>query len=63
METARINRAMERIASAAGRIATSARADRPTREDADLANRHERMRKEAASALEELDQLLAALEP
>jgi len=62
MEPERINRAMDRIAAAAERIAASARNAAQPAADSDLERRHQRLRENAASALEELDQLLLALE-
>jgi hypothetical protein len=67
MEPERINRAMDRIAAAAERISASTRsaggsAARTDAAHADLEQRHQRLRQDTAAALEELDQLLLALE-
>lgn len=57
-----MERALARIETAAERIASAARGRGRSSGDADLAQRHERLRGEAGAALAELDQLILALE-
>ena len=62
MEEERIAKALARIEAAARRIESAATTPAPAASDPDLAQRHERLRKEAWAALAEIDDLIGVLE-
>ena len=57
----RITQALARIDAAAGRIEAAARAQTPGSGDAGLARKYETLRREASTALADLDRLIGTL--
>lgn len=61
MEQDRIQQALARIEAAASRIERAARPARSPAPDADLARKHEALKREAWAALAELDSLIETI--
>ncbi len=62
MEDERVSRALARIEAAAARIEAAATREPAPAADPELADRHDRLRREAWAALAEIDGLIETLE-